>query len=150
MRNYEQLLAKIAGWLETDGRLFVHTFCHHHFAYFFEVEGDDDWMARYFFTGGMMPSFDLITRFDRDLRLETQWFVDGQHYQKTLLAWLDRLDRQRQQTVDTLAKCYGPGQAELWLQRWRMFLLACAELFGYKKGGEWFVGHYLLEPTPRP
>jgi cyclopropane-fatty-acyl-phospholipid synthase len=103
-------------------------------------------MARHFFTGGMMPSFDLLSRFPESLRLERQWTVGGTHYQRTLLAWLRNLDRRREEALEVLGSHYGRAEARLWLARWRLFLLASAELFGYDGGREWMVGHYLLEP----
>ena len=145
MRNYETLLARVAGWLEDDGKLFVHIFCHRRLAYLFQIEGDDDWMARYFFTGGLMPSLDLLERFDKDLRVAQQWTIDGSHYQRTLLAWLHNLDERRSEALDVLGRHYGPDQAHRWFVRWRLFLLGCAELFGYHGGCEWMVAHHLLE-----
>ena len=144
MRNYRDLLSRIAGWLEPDGRLFVHVFCHRSHPYLFEVDGRNDWMARHFFTGGLMPSQDLLTRFDRDLVVERRWAVDGRHYEKTSHAWLERLDARADEALAILADVYGTAEAPRRLQRWRMFFLACAELFGYEGGGEWFVSHYLL------
>jgi cyclopropane-fatty-acyl-phospholipid synthase len=145
MRNYEALLSRVAGWLDDDGKLFVHIFCHRRLAYLFEIEGDDDWMARYFFTGGLMPSLDLLDRFDKHFRVTRQWTVEGSHYQRTLLAWLRNLDQRRTAALDVLGRHYGPDQARRWFVRWRLFLLGCAELFGYHAGCEWMVAHHLLE-----
>lgn len=147
VRHHVELLSRIAGWLTPEGKLFVHIFCHGTLSYPFEVEGEDDWMARHFFTGGIMPSLDLLNSFDRDMRVVRRWEVNGTHYEKTLLAWLVRLDARRQEVGAILSGHYGPGEARLWFVRWRIFLLACAELFGYRGGREWFVGHYLLEPV---
>lgn len=144
MRNWPALLERIAGWLRPGGALFVHVFCHRAFAYPFEDEGDDDWMARHFFTGGMMPSWDLLPAFQEHLRLEERWAVPGTHYQQTAEAWLKRLDARKAQVLPILAATYGANQAERWFQRWRLFFLSCAELFGYKGGTEWFVGQYRM------
>ena len=152
MRNWEVLLQRIASWLAPQGRLFLHVFCHREYAYLFEDEDESDWMARTFFTGGMMPSDQLVRSFDRDLVVEEQWRVSGRHYQRTAEAWLGNLDAQRTALLPILAEAYGgdgtagAGDAELWLQRWRLFLLACAELFGYRRGEEWWVAHCLLAP----
>lgn len=146
MKNYGELLRRIAGWLLPGGALFVHMFVHRRFAYHYEAEGPDDWMARYFFTGGTMPSEDLLDRFDDHLQVARRWKVSGLHYQKTCEAWL-RLMGQRRDTVrPILAATYGPSQVSRWWVRWRVFFMACSELFGYGGGEEWFVGHFLLQP----
>ncbi len=149
MRNYELLLSKIRNWLRPDGQLFVHIFCHRKFAYPFETDGDQNWMGKYFFTGGIMPSDDLLARFSRDLRVERQWRWNGEHYQKTADAWLANLDERRDKVLPILEATYGKEEGRLWFQRWRLFFLAVSELFGYAHGEEWFVGHYLLTPQPR-
>ena len=142
MRNYPELLRRIQGWLKPGGKLFVHIFTHRQFAYPFETTGEDDWMGRYFFTGGLMPSRDLLPRFQEHLRLEEQWFLNGRHYQRTLEAWLHRQDQQRDTILPLFRETYGPDQAYRWFQRWRVFFMACAELFGYPQGEEWGVSHY--------
>lgn len=146
MRNYRLLLRRIAKWLRPDGKLFVHIFCHSKLAYRFEAAGPGDWMARYFFTGGLMPSADLLSRFDDALSIEAQWEVDGRHYEKTSEAWLRNMDRQREHILPILADVYGPENSRRWWVYWRVFFLACAELFGYRDGQEWLVGHYRLVP----
>ncbi|MDN5937158.1 MAG: cyclopropane-fatty-acyl-phospholipid synthase family protein [Salinisphaera sp.] len=146
MRNLEELLRRVAGWLTPSGQALVHIFCHRRFAYPFADEGGSDWMARHFFTGGMMPSEDLLRHFDRDMQVSRQWWLDGSHYQATAEAWLASLDARRGQLRALFAQGYGADQADRWLQRWRMFFMAVAELFGYRGGQEWGVGHYLLTP----
>ena len=141
MRNYESLLANIAGWLRPGGKLFVHIFCHRELLYPFETEGDDNWMGRYFFTGGLMPSADTLLWFQRDLVIEQQWRLSGTHYEKTANAWLANQDAHRDEVIEVLRAAYGDA-APVWAQRWRMFWMACAELFGYRHGNEWIVGHY--------
>lgn len=148
MRNYEELLARVRRWLRDDGRLFVHIFCHRAFAYPFETDGNQDWMARYFFTGGIMPSYNLLAHFGRDLRVLESWPVNGCHYARTLEAWLANMDRQRDSLWPLFEQTYGRSQALRWWVYWRVFFLACAELFAYRGGSEWFVGHYLLDPVP--
>lgn len=146
MRNIGALLARIRRWLRDDGMLFVHIFVHREHAYPFEVQSDHDWMAEHFFTGGMMPREDLLTRFPEHFDVIARWRVDGTHYSKTLEAWLSNLDQRRAKVMPVLAATYG-DEAERWLHRWRLFLLACSELFGYRSGQEWMVGHYLLQPA---
>ena len=131
-----------ADWLHEDGKLFVHIFCHREHAYPFETEGAGNWMGRYFFTGGMMPSESLLLNFQNDLVLDEQWRLSGTHYQLTAEAWLENLDTRRGTVPEILAATYGEPRARQWLQRWRMFFLACAELFGYRNGTEWLVAHY--------
>jgi cyclopropane-fatty-acyl-phospholipid synthase len=142
MRNYAVLMERIAGWLREGGRLFVHIFCHRELMYPFTTERADDWMGRYFFTGGLMPAEDTLLYFQRHLRLEEQWRVAGTHYERTANAWLACMDERREAVMAALAGAYGKADAQRWFQRWRMFFMACAELFGYRGGTEWFVAHY--------
>ena len=141
-RNYQQLLARIASWLRDNGKLFVHVFSHRQFAYPFETEGADNWMGRFFFTGGVMPSDDLLPRFQDDLKLEKQWRLSGSHYARTARSWLDKLDQNEEQVLAVLAQPYGEKNATTWLARWRLFFMSCEELFGYRQGNEWGVSHY--------
>ena len=145
MRNYQTLLAKIASWMNPGATLFVHIFTHHRYAYTFEIRDESDWMARYFFTGGIMPSDDLLHYFQRDLRLMEHWQVDGRHYQLTSEAWLANMDANRDALMPVMAQAYGPDQATKWWVYWRVFFMSCAELFGYRGGREWIVSHYLFE-----
>jgi cyclopropane-fatty-acyl-phospholipid synthase len=146
LRNHERMLARIARWLEPGGRLFVHHFSHREHAYPYEAAGDDDWMARHFFSGGIMPSDDLLRHHPRDLVVEAQWRVSGTHYHKTCEAWLERLDARRERVLPVLAQAYGRDAAPLWLERWRLFFLACSELFGFRGGREWWVTHVRMAP----
>lgn len=146
MRNYEQLLERIASWLHADGKLFVHHFCHRRLAYPYETNGEANWMGRYFFTGGLMPSEDLLGRFPRHLTVTNRWRWSGTHYQRTAEAWLARLDARRKEVLPILESTYGPREAHRWFHRWRLFFLAVAELFGLNAGEEWYVTHQLLQP----
>jgi cyclopropane-fatty-acyl-phospholipid synthase len=141
MRNYALLLQRIAGWLRPGGKLFVHIFCHRELMYPFDTDGETDWMARHFFTGGLMPAADTLLHFQQHLRCEQQWRLSGTHYQRTADAWLRKQDAARERLMPVLRETYG-DDAPLWWQRWRMFWMACAELFGYAGGNEWGVGHY--------
>lgn len=148
MRNYQELFGRINGWLNPGGRFFMHIFCHRAAAYEFVDAGAADWMSRHFFSGGIMPSADLPLRFQRHLELHSQWRWNGRHYEKTANAWLQNMDERRDRILPILADCYGEGQASLWFQRWRIFFMACAELFGHDDGREWMVGHYLFRAKP--
>jgi cyclopropane-fatty-acyl-phospholipid synthase len=142
VRNHPALFARIARWLAPDGRFFAHVFAHRRFAYPYEVRGASDWMARYFFTGGMMPSDDLFLHAQDDLAIERHWRFDGRHYQQTAEAWLQNFDRHTSAIDPVLADVYGPDQVARWRARWRVFFMACAEMFGYRDGQEWIVSHY--------
>jgi len=148
MRNWPELLRRVRGWLEPAGRLFVHVFAHRRFAYPFAVDGDGDWMARHFFTGGMMPSHDLLGRAGGPFEVEARWLVPGTHYRRTAEAWLERLDAGWPRAVAALARILPRGEAERQARRWRIFFLACAELFGFAGGEEWVVSHHRLAPVP--
>lgn len=145
MRNWRELFGRIRGWLLPGGNFFMHIFVHRSVPYLFAVKDDNDWMSRHFFSGGMMPSDDLPLRFQTHLQLLQRWRWDGRHYEKTSNAWLANLDRQRPQVLPILARAYGADQAELWFTRWRLFFMACAELWGYDDGQQWWVSHYLFQ-----
>lgn len=142
LRNYDSLFAGIRRWLKDDGKLFVHIFCHRQLMYPFETQGEDNWMGRYFFTGGLMPSADTLLHFQQHLGLEERWLLPGTHYQKTANQWLANQDANRDEVLAVLAATYGQENAARWNQRWRMFWMSCAELFGYDAGREWLVAHY--------
>lgn len=150
VRNYDVLLKRIATWLEENGQLFVHIFCHREFGYPFEIESEageaNNWMSQHFFTGGVMPSFCLFRQFDDDLAVTADWWLEGSHYARTCEAWLTKLDRNAEAAKDALSGGSNPDPVAVQLQRWRMFFMACAELFAYDSGRQWGVGHYLFRP----
>lgn len=145
MHNYKELLRRISSWLRPDGKLFVHIFSHREFLYPFVIKDETDWMSKYFFTGGIMPSRDIFNHFTDHVKLENQWQVNGMHYARTSRAWLEKMDVNRKEIMPIFEKTYGKDQAKLWFQRWRIFFMACEELFAYNKGNDWFVSHYLLQ-----
>jgi len=142
VRNYQVLLAKICSWLVPGGKLFVHIFAHRSAMYAFETLGEDDWMGKHFFTGGLMPSVHTLLWFQEHLRIERQWQMEGTHYERTANCWLARMDANRESLIKVLGEAYGAAGASIWFHRWRMFYMACAELFGYSSGAEWLVSHY--------
>ncbi len=143
MRNWPELTRRVASWLAPGGKLFAHVFCHKEWAYPFVDESDDDWMARHFFSGGLMPSEDLLPRFQERLIHEKTWIVGGEHYRRTADHWLANLDARREAALEALRPVHG-RDSELWLRRWRVFFMACSELFGYEGGAQWRVAHYLF------
>ena len=143
MRNWQSLLERISNWLKPEGKLLIHIFSHRRYAYAFSSEGDSNWMGRYFFTGGIMPSNDLLLYFQKDLLLEQHWVLSGVHYQRTADAWLQMMDSQKGEILQTFRETYGKG-ADIWFQRWRMFFLATSEVWGFRGGNEWLISHYLF------
>ena len=143
MRNWQSLLERISNWLKPEGKLFIHIFSHRRYAYAFSSEGDSNWMGRYFFTGGIMPSNDLLLYFQKDLLLEQHWVLSGVHYQRTADAWLQVMDSQKGEILQTFRETYGKD-ADVWFQRWRMFFLATSEVWGFRGGNEWLISHYLF------
>ena len=145
MRNYDELLKRIDGWLKQNGKLFVHIFSHKEVAYPFEDKGDGDWMAREFFSGGQMPSHRLLMSFPDRMKIEKDWRVSGTHYEKTSLAWLRKMDTNKIEVLELFKTTYGEKDASEWFQRWRIFFMSCEVLFGFNEGSEWGVSHYLFE-----
>jgi cyclopropane-fatty-acyl-phospholipid synthase len=150
LRNYEVILGRIKQWLNEDGKLFVHIFTHQKYPYLFETEGSDNWMGKYFFTGGQMPSRALLGAFQKDLNLQTEWEWSGEHYKKTAEAWLKNHENHRDEIIAIFKKTYGLKEARRWYFRWKVFFLAVAELFGYRQGSEWGVTHYLFAKKELP
>ena len=145
MKNYRRLMKKVAGWLKPGGKLFVHIFTHREYAYHFEGKDPSDWITRYFFEGGTMPSDHLLLYFQDDLRIENHWRVNGSHYQRTSEAWLQNMDREDAAIRPLLAATYGEAETAKWRSYWRIFFMSCAELWGFRGGNEWLVSHYLFK-----
>ncbi len=146
LRNYELLFNKISSWLKPGGKMFVHIFCHREYSYPFDPD-PSSWMATHFFSGGIMPSENLFRHFDKDLRVTKAWKFSGLHYHRTCEAWLRRADARRESILEIFAQTYGEDQALQWFRYWRVFFLACSELFRFNQGNEWFVSHYLFDKT---
>jgi len=142
MKNWGELLRRVSTWLRPGGALFFHVFTHRDCAYHFESKDGTDWMSRHFFTGGIMPSNCLASRFQEHLKLEQVWEVEGRHYGQTSEHWLRNTDRRRKEILEIFARTYGPGEARKWLAYWRIFFMACAELWNFDGGREWMVCHY--------
>ena len=142
MRNYKKLMKQISDLLVEDGKLFVHIFCHKNSTYLYEAKSDSDWMSKFFFTGGIMPSQDIFNYFNEDLVLKNSWEINGKHYSKTSKDWLKNMDRNKNEIKKILNDHY--DEKNIWFYRWRIFFLTCEEFFKINKGKEWFVSHYLL------
>lgn len=147
MRNWGELFRRVSEWLLPGGRFFLHVFCHRTTPYEYIDKGPGDWMSRHFFSGGIMPSADLPLRFTSHLDVDKRWHWNGRHYAKTCRAWLANMDARKGSIMPVLAATYGKADADRWWMRWRMFFMACEELFAFGGGNEWHVGHYLLRKT---
>ena len=165
MKNYEELLRRVSSWLKDDGILFIHILCHARYAYpFVAKEGSDtEWMAKNFFSGGTMPSADLLLYFQKNVSVVDHWIINGSHYAKTLEAWLVKMDQQRPEIlkifkddqhrrVDVKVLSESQLQAELenYWRKWRTFFLYCAEVFNFRDGNEWLVAQYLFSKSVLP
>jgi len=143
MKNYQELLRKLKIWLLPKGKLFVHIFCHKDYAYNYDSE--TDWLAEHFFSGGTMPSNDLLLYFQNDFSLSNHWVIDGEHYKKTANAWLANMKKHKKNILSIISSTYGDRETKKWWVYWKLFFIACAETWGYQKGSQWLVSHYLFE-----
>ena len=146
MSNWRALLTRVKTWLTPEGRAFIHIFTHKTTPYRFDHNDDADWIGRYFFTGGIMPSHGLVAQFPDLFEVEADWVWNGRHYEKTALDWLANFDRNGTEIMSILKGVYG-AEAGVWYKRWRLFFLATAGLFGHSRGEEWAVSHYRLKPV---
>lgn len=144
MRNYQELYKRVSDWLKPEGKFFKHIFVNRTACYLYEDRDASDWMSRHFFSGGMMPSDDLPLFFQDHFSIEQRWRWDGTHYEKTSNAWLSKMDDNKHKLWPLFEQTYGKDFASVWWQRWRVFFMACAELFGYDNGQQWWVSHYLF------
>jgi len=144
MKNYEKLLEKVSSWLKPSGLIFIHIFAHKEFPYHFETDGSS-WMAEHFLLVVQCLLMIYFFIFKKNVSLIDHWIVDGKHYARTNEEWLLKFDRKITQIREIFAKTYGVDQVTKWIVYWRAFFLACAELFAYNNGQEWFVSHYLFE-----
>jgi len=142
MRGWPKLLEKAASFLKSDGKLFIHIFTHRQYAYLYNDQDEGDFIGKYFFTGGIMPSDDLPLYFQDHFLLEDHWQISGKHYAKTAECWLKNMDAHREDIMPILQNSYGAKEALKWWHYWRVFYLSCAELWNYKNGTEWIVSHY--------
>ena len=149
MKNYQKLYKKLSGWLVEDGLFFMHIFCHKSSPYEFLDKGVNDWMTRYFFTGGIMPSDDLPLFFQDSLTIQKRWRWNGSHYANTSNAWLKNMDQKKNELMPIIADVYGHDFSQKWWQRWRIFFMSCAELFAFNNGQEWYVAHYLFSKSAK-
>lgn len=146
MSNWPRLLSNIHGWLKPDGRLFLHVFSHRSTPYRFDHEDRADWIAQHFFTGGIMPSHNLIRHAAEPFALEAEWRWSGTHYARTARHWIANFDANAAAIEPILRATYGEDW-QLWRRRWRLFFLATEGLFGARDGEEWGVSHYRLKPA---
>ncbi|MCX7836317.1 MAG: cyclopropane-fatty-acyl-phospholipid synthase family protein [bacterium] len=145
MHNYRELMRRVAAWLKPNGKLFLHIFCHREYTYPFNTEHPDDWMGKYFFSGGLMPSELLPQRFTDQLELIKHWRVNGKHYAYSARHWIQQMETHRAELLPLLEQHYGKTEAKRWFIRWKVFFLACEELFSYHQGEEWYVSHMLFQ-----
>ena len=143
LRNYKLILSSLNNLLKPDGRLFIHIFCHKKLTYFYEMKNNFDWMTKYFFQGGIMPSKDIFEYFDDELEIINQWDINGNHYSETCKAWLNNHYKNRKKILDIFHKHY--DKPKIWFNRWRIFFLSCEAFFALNNGKEYFVSHYLLK-----
>ncbi len=147
MANWRALLTRARGWLKPDGRMFIHIFTHRDAPYRFDHTDNGDFIAQHFFTGGVMPSRDLMRQFPDLFEVEQTWDWNGENYARTAEDWLTNMDANEERVLELMRQTYGDANAKLWVRRWRRFYLATAGLFGNDDGRTWAVTHYRLKPA---
>ena len=145
LRNYKLILNYLNHALKPDGKLFIHIFCHKKLTYLYEMKNNFDWMTKYFFQGGIMPSKDIFQYFEDELEIINQWDINGNHYSKTCKAWLNNHYKNKKKILDIFEKHY--DEPKIWFNRWRIFFLSCEAFFALNNGREYFVAHYLFKKT---
>ena len=145
LRNYKLILNSLNNLLKPDGKLFIHIFCHKKLTYFYELKSNLDWMTKYFFQGGIMPSKDIFKYFEDKLEIIKQWDINGNHYSKTCKAWLKNHYKNKKKILDIFDKHY--DEPKIWFNRWRIFFLSCEAFFALNNGKEYFVAHYLFKKS---
>ncbi len=145
LRNYKLILNSLNHALKPDGKLFIHIFCHKKLTYLYEMKNNLDWMTKYFFQGGIMPSKDIFQYFEGELEIINQWDINGNHYSKTCKAWLNNHYKNKKKILDIFEKHY--DEPKIWFNRWRIFFLSCEAFFALNNGKEYFVGHYLFKKS---
>ena len=147
LRNYKSILKSLNKLLKPDGRLFIHIFCHKELTYFYELKNNFDWMTKYFFQGGIMPSRDIFEYFEDELVIINQWNINGNNYSKTCKAWLNNHYKNKKKILEIYRKYY--DKPKIWYNRWRIFFLSCDAFFALNNGKEYFVSHYLLKKSDK-
>jgi cyclopropane-fatty-acyl-phospholipid synthase len=146
MANWRPLLQRMQGCLETDGCMFMHVFTNIRASYRFSADDKGDWIAQHYFTGGIMPSHQLIRQFSDCFTVDREWRWSGRHYARTARDWLENFDANAGRILQVLKPVYG-ADVRRWLRRWRLFFLATIGLFEHSNGEEWGVSHYKLLPA---
>ena len=146
-KNIKILMDSINKWLAPDGLFFMHVFAHKYNPYYFDTEQKNAWMAKYFFTGGMMPNHDLFKDLESDLNYQKSWMLSGTHYEKTSNAWLDKMDSNKTKILELFRRNNSNSVAKKKFYFWRLFFIACAEIFGYNGGSEWIISHHLFKKS---
>jgi cyclopropane-fatty-acyl-phospholipid synthase len=144
-------MKRVSTWLKPDGRLFVQILCHREFAYPMVLKSstsETDFVAQFFFTGGTMPSSDLLLYFQKDVQIEKMWMINGAHYQRTLDAWLELQDQQKEEIMKVFKRSYGSNAIERF-DNFRKFFMYTSKTFGYRGGNEWIVAQYLFSKNHR-